>query len=117
VSLTVALSALSLPANAMVEQRIPKKLLVEQGAPTATDKRQIQDGIEELQWVAALKPTNIAVPTFRDAEREYLEIAVLTAARANTPNARICRIAFANTRRVVGPAEAGWKREANEPTR
>ena len=61
-SLTVVLDALALPANAKVEQRIPKKLLVEQGAPTAADKRQIQDGIEELQWVAALKPTNIAVP-------------------------------------------------------
>lgn len=77
-SLTVVLDALALPANAKVEQRIPKKLLVEQGAPTAGDKRQIQDGIEELQWVAALKPTNIAVPAFRDAEREYLEVAVLT---------------------------------------
>ena len=78
-SLTVVLDALALPANAKVEQRIPKKLLVEQGAPTAADKRQIQDGIEELQWVAALKPTNIAVPAYRDAEREYLEVAVLTA--------------------------------------
>ena len=63
-----------------VEQRIPKKLLVEQGAaPTATDKRQIQDGIEELRWIAALKPTNIGVPALRDNESEYLEIAVLTA--------------------------------------
>ena len=78
-SLMVVLDALALPANAKVEQRIPKKLLVEQGAPTAADKRQIQDGIEELQWVAALKPTNIAVPAYRDAEREYLEVAVLTA--------------------------------------
>ena len=78
-SLTVVLNALALPANAKVEQRIPKKLLIEQGAPTAADKRQIQDGIEELQWVAALKPTNIAVPAYRDAECEYLEVAVLTA--------------------------------------
>ena len=72
------LSALSLPEDALIVRRIPKKLLVEQGVPTAADKRQIQDGIEELQWVAALKPTNIAVPAFRDAEREYLEVAVLT---------------------------------------
>lgn len=78
-SLTTFLDALALPVDAKVEQRIPKKLLVEQGAPTATDKRQIQDGIEELQWVAALKPTNIGVPVFRAADREYLEVAVLTA--------------------------------------
>ena len=89
-SLTVVLDALALPANAKVEQRIPKKLLVEQGAPTAADKRQIQDGIEELQWVAALKPTNIAVPAYRDAEREYLEVAVLTAVFRQ--NAKVVRL-------------------------
>ncbi len=92
-SLTVVLDALALPANARVEQRIPKKLLVEQGAPTAADKRQIQDGIEELQWVAALKPTNIAVPAYRDAEREYLEVAVLTAVfRQNAKVARLTEL-------------------------
>ncbi len=92
-SLTVVLDALALPANAKVEQRIPKKLLVEQGAPTAADKRQIQDGIEELQWVAALKPTNIAVPAYRDAEHEYLEVAVLTAVfRQNAKVARLTEL-------------------------
>jgi hypothetical protein len=70
--------ALSLPHGARVDQRVPKKLLVEQGAPTAADKRQIQDGIEELFWIAALKPTNIGITEFRDEVREYLEIAVLT---------------------------------------
>ena len=73
------INALGIPPEARVDQRVPKKLLLEQGAPTAADKRQIQDGIEEMTWVAALKPTNIAVPAFRDEAREYLEIAVLTA--------------------------------------
>ena len=86
-------AALALPREAMVEQRIPKKLLVEQGAPTTADKRQIQDGIEELQWVAGLKPTNIAVPAYRDAEREYLEVAVLTAVfRQNAKVARLTEL-------------------------
>ncbi|MGH9650217.1 MAG: DUF4391 domain-containing protein, partial [Terriglobales bacterium] len=35
------------------------------------------DGIEELLWLAALKPTTIGVPEYRDDVREYLEIAVL----------------------------------------
>lgn len=72
------IAALSLPADARVDQRVPKKLLVENGAPTAADKRQINDGIEELHWLAALKPATIGVPIFRDDSREYLEIAVLT---------------------------------------
>ena len=72
------ISALSLPADACVDQRIPKKLLVENGAPTAADKRQINDGIEELVWLATLKPATIGVPVYRDDTREYLEIAVLS---------------------------------------
>ena len=74
------ISALAIPRDALVDQRVPKKLLVEQGAPTAADKRKIMDGIEELHWIAALKPTNIGVPAFKDATREYLEISILTAA-------------------------------------
>jgi len=72
------IDALALPVNARVDQRVPKKLLLEQGAPTTADKRQIQEGIDELFWIAALKPNLIGVPAFRDEVREYLEIAVLT---------------------------------------
>jgi len=71
------IDALDLPADARVDQRVPKKLLVENGAPTAVDKRQINDGIEELRWLATLKPTTVGIPEYRDDTREYLEIAVL----------------------------------------
>lgn len=71
------IAALDLPAGSRVDQRVPKKLLLENGAPTAADKRFINDGIEELLWLAALKPTTIGVPEYRDEVREYLEIAVL----------------------------------------
>ncbi len=77
-SVTSFINALSIPLDARLDQRVPKKLLLEQDMPTAADKRQIQDGIEEIVWVAALKPTNIGVPAFKDSVREYLEIAVLT---------------------------------------
>jgi hypothetical protein len=73
-----AIAALSLPPESRVDQRVPKKLLVENGAPTAADKRQINEGIEELMWLAILKPTTIGVLEYRDAVREYLEIAVLS---------------------------------------
>lgn len=78
-NLAPVINALAIPPDARVDHRVPKKLLTEQGSPTAADKRRIQDGIEEMVWVAALKPTNIAVPAFRDEVREYLEIVVLTA--------------------------------------
>jgi len=72
------IAALHLPGSCRVEQRVPKKLLVENGAPTASDKRLINDIIEEIQWLAALKPNTIGVPEHRDDVREYLEIAILS---------------------------------------
>jgi hypothetical protein len=70
--------SLAIPQSAIVGQRIAKKLLVENAAFTAADKRRINEGIEELTWVAALKPTSIGVSAYHDDVREYLEIAVLS---------------------------------------
>jgi hypothetical protein len=76
-----------------VDQRVPKKLLVEKGAPTAADKRRINEGLEEIHWLAALKPGTIGVPAFRDAAREYLEIAVLSAVlRAGAQASRLAEL-------------------------
>ncbi|MHB8369076.1 MAG: DUF4391 domain-containing protein [Leptospirales bacterium] len=72
------ISALGLPFGARMDQRVPKKLLLEKGASTSSDKRQINDGIEEIHWLAVLKPTTIGVPDYRDDVREYPEIAVLS---------------------------------------
>jgi hypothetical protein len=74
------IAALSLPAAALVDQRIPKKLLTENAATAKGDRRRITDGIDEIRWVAALKPSTIGVAVYRDVVREYLEIAVLSAA-------------------------------------
>lgn len=87
---TNVIDALALPQEARVDQRVPKKLVVENGAPTAADKRQINDGIEELLWLAALKPTTIGVPEYRDSVREYLEIAVLSLSLR--PGAKVGRL-------------------------
>ena len=70
-------NALRLPASCRVDQRVPKKMLAEHGAPTAADRRLLTDGIEELQWIAALKPGTVAIPEHRADGREYLEVAVL----------------------------------------
>jgi hypothetical protein len=70
--------ALGLPDATRVDQRVPKKLLAEHGAATAADKRQVQEGVEEVLWLASLKPHLIGVPAFKDEQREYLEVAVLS---------------------------------------
>lgn len=87
------IAALELPASCHVGQRIPKKLLVENGAPTAADKRNINEGIEEIQWLSSLKPSSIGVAEYRDESREYLEIAVLhIALRQGAKAARIAEL-------------------------
>jgi len=72
-----AVAALEVSARARVDRRIPKTLLLEHGAPTAADRRHISGEIEEVKWVAILKPATIGVAAYRDDVREYLEIAVL----------------------------------------
>lgn len=76
-SIATVVAAFGLPPSALVDMRVPKKMLVEQGAPTAADKRIILEGIDELQWFAACKPATIGVPSFKDDNREYLEIAAV----------------------------------------
>jgi hypothetical protein len=87
------ISALDLPADSRVDQRVPKKLLLEHGAPTAADKRLITDGIEEFYWIATLKPATVGVPVFRERTRVYLEIAVLSVAlRAGAKAGRLAEL-------------------------
>ena len=83
------IAALALPLSCRVDQRIPKKMLIENGAPTTADKRLLNDAIEEIQWVAALKPNTVGVPEYRDEQREYLEVAVLSIATRGV-NAAYC---------------------------
>ena len=70
-------AALVLPDGALVDRRVPKTMLIEHGARTAADRRHIREGIEEIQWLATLKPTTIGVAVHRNSRREYVEIAVL----------------------------------------
>ena len=84
------IAALALPGSALVDRRVPKSMLVENAAPTPGDKRRIRDGIEEIRWLAVLKPTTIGVAEYRDDAREYLEIAVLQVTLR--PGARADRI-------------------------
>jgi len=72
------LAAFALPGQSLVNQRVAKKHLLENGAPTAADKKLIADGIEDLIWAAALRPGTVGIPAYEDAERQYFEIAVLT---------------------------------------
>ena len=104
------IAALTLPGSALINRRVPKSMLVENGAPTPGDKRRIRDGIEEIRWLAVLKPTTIGVAEYRDAAREYLEVAVLQVTLR--PGARADRIIELMHRAVPYPVFLiAWKAE------
>ena len=87
------MAALALPDGALVDRRVPKTLLVENGAPTARDKRRIREEVDDLRWLATLKPSTVGVAAYRDPEREYLEIAVLQLTlRPGAPAGRITEL-------------------------
>lgn len=79
----VVFESLGLPDRALVDRRVPKKLLREHGARSATDRRYINDDVEEIRWVASLRPDTVAVPALIDEERDYSELAVLKYAMRN----------------------------------
>ncbi|MCE1181031.1 MAG: DUF4391 domain-containing protein [Rhodocyclales bacterium] len=85
------IAALGYPESAAVNQRIPKKMLIETGASTAADKRAITDGIDDIHWLAALKPGTVGIPAYQDEARDYLEIAILSIKLR--PEAKASRIA------------------------
>lgn len=76
------ISALRLPAEATVGQRVPKKILAEnltsRGTATSADRKLLQEQIDEITWVAALKPTNAGIPEYQDDVRSYPELTVLS---------------------------------------
>ena len=78
-SIEAVVDAFRLPAAALVGQRIPKKLLVEQVSPTAAGKRLINDAVDQLQWQAALKPSTVGVQASQGAGA-VIELAVLSVA-------------------------------------
>ena len=77
-SVQALIEAFRLPPRALVAHRIPKKMLVEQGAPTAADKRLINDTVDELWWHAALKPGTIGVPASSGPDGEVIELALVS---------------------------------------
>lgn len=95
---------LALPDRARVDRRVPKALLLEHGAPTTADKRRITDGVEALRWLAVLKPATVGIPPCRDADREYLEIALV--ALTLRPGAATARVLELTHRAIPYPVVA-----------
>ena len=102
-------AALELPVEAALNQRVPKKLFLEQLAAqpgtTAADKKLVREDLGEFRWLASLKPGFIGLAAYADDTHEYTEIAVLAVVtRAENQSAtRIERLAQLIHRAVPYP--------------
>jgi Domain of unknown function (DUF4391) len=103
IGLNDLLAALALPPAALVQQRIPKKMLAENGAATLADRKLVQERIDVLTWHAALKPSTVGVAAFEDEQRSYLEVAVVSAKLRQdaSPEANISPSLSTSLRRVA----------------
>lgn len=69
--------ALSVPESCFLGKRVFKKLFLEHGELRPADKKALSRDVGNVVWQYTLKPGTIAVQSYADEEREYLEIAIL----------------------------------------
>jgi hypothetical protein len=86
VNIAAVYAALGLPPEVAVDERVPKKVLLENVLLSAPDRRLIQDGLDELRFLATLKPNLCGVAAYHasaapaDADDlDVAEIVVLSA--------------------------------------
>jgi len=70
---------LGLPNTSLVDRRIYKKMVLDNGQLTAAHKKILSQDVTKLTWKYALKADTVQVLPYEDAEREYLEVAVVEA--------------------------------------
>lgn len=94
-------ATLQLPSEARLDQRVPKKLFLEQltsqPGTTAADKKLVREDLEEFRWLATLKPASSGLAASVSDTHEYLEIAVLSVqmrnqTRSERPSVRMTQL-------------------------
>ena len=87
------LKSFGFPEASHLGKRVFKKLFVENGSLTASDKKSLQNDVDGVIWQYTLKPSTIPIKAYEDAEREYLEVAVLEVAlRTHKSCARLAEV-------------------------
>lgn len=70
---------LELPETSLLDKRIAKKLLLEHSSLTSADKKTLSNDVAKLTWTYSLKADRVQVLPYEDADREYLEVALIEA--------------------------------------
>jgi hypothetical protein len=70
-------AAFDLPPASKVARRIPKTILAERGASSASDRKLIDRSVDRLDWVATLSPSTVGIAASDDPDRPAPEVQVL----------------------------------------
>lgn len=68
---------MDIPKSCVVGNTVFKKLFYENASMNANDKLIFKDHISKITWKYSLKPETINISEYKDADREYDEIAVI----------------------------------------
>lgn len=68
---------LGIPEASLLDKRIFKSMVLEHGQLTSADKKTLSSDVTKLTWKYTLKAGTVQVLPYEDAEREYLEVAVV----------------------------------------
>lgn len=69
--------SLSIPEACKLDKPIYKKMFIDNGVLTASDKAALKDDVGKIRWLYTLKPSTINIAPYHDEEREYPEISIL----------------------------------------
>lgn len=95
------LSGLGIPDACLLDKPVFKKMFLDHAELDLTDRKALSEDVERIRWQYTLKPDTINIAPYKDGEREYLEIAVLSV-ELNSP-ARAKRIASFMHRAIPYP--------------
>ncbi len=70
---------LDIPDACRLGKRVFKKLFEENADLGVADRKALREDLDSVTWAYTLKPSTIPIRPYEDAEREYLEIALLQA--------------------------------------
>ena len=94
-------SNLGIPDACLLDKPVFKKMFLEHAELDLTDRKALSEDVGRIRWRYTLKPDTINITPNQDAEREYLEVAILSVELSNAT--RLKRIASFMHRAIPYP--------------
>lgn len=86
--MTILYERMDIPKACIVGNTVFKKLFYENASMNANDKQIFKDHISKITWKYSLKPETINISEYKDADRDYDEIAVIEVELVDTTKAK-----------------------------